>query len=88
MTDRPSAMSANLATLRARRGAVNVDNAGSVPELCLADLLDDPLTRQVMASDHIDIRDLSQLMIRIRGQMAARALSEAMDERAGRQRRP
>ena len=84
MTDRPSAMSANLATLRARRGAVNVDNAGSVPELCLGR----STTRQVMASDHIDIRDLSQLMIRIRGQMAARALSEAMDERAGRQRRP
>lgn len=94
MTDRLSAIAARHESLRVRREAVKGDSVGKgdsvagVPELRLSDLLDDPMTRQVMASDRIDIRDLSRLMARIRGQLASRALAGVVADRAGRHRRP
>ncbi len=87
MIDLPETILAALDALRFRRKEAKHGGEASDREPSLSDLLDDPMTHQVMASDRIDIRDLSQLMTRIRGQLATRALSVRMDVRNGRPRR-
>ncbi len=51
----------------------------------LPDLLDDPLIRQLMASDRIEICDLSRLIARIRHHLAVRGLADSIAVRALRQ---
>lgn len=87
MIDLPETVLAALDALRFRRKAAKHGGEANDREPSLSDLLDDPLTRQVMASDRIDLQDLSQLMNRIRGQLATRGQAAEVDMPNGRPRR-
>lgn len=69
---------------RHHRSGVQKDGALGIREPSLSELLDDPITRQVMASDRIDVGDLSTLIARIRHHLADRGLADAIIVRAHR----
>ena len=85
MTDQPCIVPAAPKSPRSRREGMKNEGTMGAHEPRLSDLLDDPVTRQVMASDRIELGDLNRLIARIRHHLAIRGLADSIAVRAVRQ---